>query len=731
MGTQPNPAPRVVFGPFEYDTVSGDLRKHGTRIRLQGKPLQILSLLLDRHGEIVGRDDLQQHLWGGATFVDFEQGLNAAVNKLRQALGDSADLPRYIETVSGRGYRFIAPIQKPSVKSSVIEMAPRPKPRRSWLPWVACLTIAVVGIGAYLFGALRDRPVKPSRTTRFTVAPPPGFALEGASSRQAFALSPDGSRLAFTAMNSSGSFRIFLRDFNSLEPQPVPETSGAHTVFWPPDGQSLFLTAQGKVRRWPLGGDTQHILCDSPSFMLSGAWFSSGKLLLGGIRATYTVSGSGGTPERIKELYRWPQVLPDGEHILHLVWDSRVRSHRARVERFGDPGSAKDLIESDSRVVYTASALTPDGGYLVYVRAGILLAQPFDSRSLRVIGESTPIVGKVYSFLPTGAADFSVSDRGVIAHQNYASRSQLAWVNREGRQVGSIGPANVNVESGRLSPDGTKVATAIYDVERGAQNLWVFDTAAGAGAGRQLTLDKALRDSAVWSPDSKTLAYLHNEGGRFPKIAIRGLEANDKEEILTSDGFNQPTDWSPDGRFIVFSNTGIPRYANETQGDVWAVDLAHNRKQIPLLNTSFHEANASFSPDGKWLAFTSNESGNPEVYIQAFQAAEAAKMVGERFLVSRAGARALRWRRDGKELFYLGFDGRGQAVPIKLSSRPQIGQATPLFTISAEARAAIHSIFGFDVSADGSRFLIPVTSSLEPLSIAIIQNWEAALPHRP
>jgi len=716
----------VVFGPFEYDAVSGDLRKHGTRIRLQGKPLQILSLLLDRYGEIVSRDDLQRHLWGGATFVDFEQGLNAAVNKLRQALGDSADQPRYIETVSGRGYRFIAPIQKPAVKP-VLEMAPRRKPRKSWLPWVACLAIAAVGFGAYLLGALRIPPAEAPKTTSFTVAPPPGFSLEGASSRQAFALSPDGSRLAFTAIDASGSFRIFLRDFNSLEPREIPNTSGAHTLFWPPDGQSLFLTAQGKLRRWPLGADSQQVLCDTPSFMLSGAWFSPGKLLMGGNWSTYTVSASGGTPEQLDQTYRWPQALPDGQHVLYLRPDARG-AHRARVERLGDPASAKDLIESDSRVLYTASTSKPDSGYLVYIRAGSLLAQPFDTRSFQVTGEATPIAGKVYSFFSTGAADFSVSDRGVVAYQNYASRSQLAWVDREGRQTGVIGPANVNIKSGRLSPDGNKLAAAIYDVERGAQDLWMFDT--HTGAVRRLTLEKAVRDSPVWSPDSKRLAYLHSVVGRSPRIAIRSLGDDDTEEILPGDSFVMPTNWSPDGRFIVYSNTGVARYANETQGDVWLVDLAHERKQIPLLNSSFHEANASFSPDGKWLAFTSNESGQTEVYLQAFQATDAPRMVGERFLVSRAGAQTLRWRRDGKELFYLGFDGRGHGVPIKLSSKPEIGQPTPLFAITTEARAAIHSLLGFDVSADGSRFIIPVVSSPEPLSIVVVQNWESAILHK-
>ena len=171
----------------------------------------------------------------------------------------------------------------------------------------------------------------------------------------------------------------------------------------------------------------------------------------------------------------------------------------------------------------------------------------------------------------------------------------------------------------------------------------------------------------------------------------------------------------------------LPRFANESQGDVWLEGLTDSRKLIPLLSTPFHEANAAFSLDGKWLAFTSNESGRAEVYLQAFHAGEAPRVAGERYRVSRAGAQALRWRRDGRELFYLAFDGRVHAVPVKLSASPEFGPAAPLFSISTEARAAIHSILGFDVSPDGQRFVIPVVTSPESPSLVVLQNWEAAL----
>ena len=212
-----------------------------------------------------------------------------------------------------------------------------------------------------------------------------------------------------------------------------------------------------------------------------------------------------------------------------------------------------------------------------------------------------------------------------------------------------------------------------------------------------------------------------------PKLFVRGIQEKDVEESLPPAYFQAPADWSSDGRFITFTNTGFSQIENERQGDVWLMDMARQRRVVPLLSTPFHEANPAFSPNGRWLAFTSNESGRAELYIQAFQGGDSPTVFGERYLVSRYGAECLRWRRDGKELFYLGSDGRLYAVPITLSSKPRIGVPVPLFAINAEALAALHSVVGFDVSADGHRFVVPIVTSSEKSEIVVIQNWESAL----
>jgi len=256
MGSQPNPLPRILFGPFEFEQVSGDLRKFGNRIRLQGKPLQILSILLDHPGVLVSRNELQRHLWQDSTFVDFEQGLNTAVNKLRQALGDSAGHPRYIETIPGKGYRFIAPLQGSPAKAVLslvpppmapqIEPTPRERQRAS-APFVAgavALVLLVIG-GAFWLAARRPAPAAMPRPARFAVEAPPGFVLEAGVSRQSFALSPDGANLAFTAMDTSGTFSAFVRDFNSLELRQLPGTSLAPRS----DGETPSLERRRHGRR--------------------------------------------------------------------------------------------------------------------------------------------------------------------------------------------------------------------------------------------------------------------------------------------------------------------------------------------------------------------------------------------------------------------------------------------------------------------------------------------------
>jgi len=731
-----NPPRQLVFGPFLFDEASGELRKRGIRIRIEGQPLQILEILINQSGELVARDELQRRIWKSGTFVDFEHGLNAAMNRLRQALGDSAEQPTYIETLPGRGYRFVVAVQEAGAKPVLVmastatapvpdepthpvQPAILPANRKPWLLWIiAAATVTVLLLG---FRVMRQ-PTVLSQPLRFSIFPPNGYALEAGSSRQTFALSPDGTRLAFTAMDATGVFQLFIRDLNALDPRLLPNSRGTYHVFWPPDGRSLFLTQGGSVRRTRLEDDSSQVICDTPAVMLTGALFGS-TLLLSGREKNFIVAASGGAPRATPELYPWPQFLPDGRHLIYSVFDTHTGHRRARVVQYGDPQSVRDLVETDSRVMYAPSMLKPGTGYLVYVRAGNILAQPFDPGSLTIHGEPYAIVSQTYSFLPSGAADFSVSENGMLAYRRYQSRSQLAWVNRRGEVLRTIGPSGVNVKQARISPDGKKIAAPIFDVTRGINEMWIID--AQTGSARKALPGPGLLDNPVWSPDSTRIAF-SRAYDTPPKLFVRGLGDTDTEQPLPPDYFQVPSDWSSDGRFLAYTNTGFP-VDYEQKGDVWLIDMARGNKVIHLIRTPYHEGQPAFSPDGHWLAFTSDESGHNEMYVQAFDAGEPPRLVGDRHLISRNGASALRWSRDGKELIYLAWDGRLHAIAITLSPRVKASAPVPLFALSVEARAAMHSLIGFDVSADGQSFLVPIVASAEKSEIVVIQNWEAAL----
>ncbi len=719
----------IAFGPFEVNPSTGELRKNGTRVRLPRQPFQILLALLSRPGEAVSREELRQLLWREDTFVDFEHSLNAAINKLRQALGDSADRPRYIETLPNHGYRFIALVA--NSRPAPLQIVPALPPQspagqhqrsRFWI-WVGAAGLLFV-VGLFVRWITVPKPGTAGLPVQFTVPPPAGSALQPGGSRQGFAVSPDGTRLAFTALQPDGLYTVWLRDFSALQPRPLPNTEGTHSLFWSSDGGSLLFTLRGTLRRTSPAGDSFQILCEGPRLLRSGTSLPDGRILLSSLVGDLLVSGQGGPPQPVaNEKYRWPQSLPDGRNILHIAYDPRIQRFRARYAPLGSPESAKDLLEVDSRVVYAPSQVRPGSGYLLYIRAGNLLAQPFNPETLRVSGDAVPLISNMFYFQPTGAADFSVSNTGVLVYQSFAPRSQIAWLDRQGRELALASPSNLGLKYVRLSPDGRKAAAPVFDSELGANQIWVFDTASGEG--RLVIAGPGLLDAPVWSPDSRRLVYLRAFGGP-PKLFIKGLGDKDQEEVLPPGEFQVPTDWSPDGRFIAYANTEISSIPSENEGDVWVIDLQHDRRVMPLLNTPFHETAAVFSPDGRWVAFISNESGRPEAYLQAFQSADTVGLTGERIPISRRGAVLARWRRDGKELFYLGTDGRVYSVPVSLSPTLRIGSPAPLFTISTQARAALPTSFGFDVSEDGRRFLVPVVHGDGP-SFVVVQNWEALL----
>src|SRR6266851_4810580 len=487
MLSQHSRSSKLAFGPFEFDPGSGELFRHGSRVRLASQPGTVLDALVDRPGELVTREDLRNRLWPGVTSGDFDHGLNAAVNKLRQTLGDVANQPRYVETLPGVGYRFVSPVYP--VGGAVLELVPTPVkslqgPRLSqqrFPQWTAALAALLVILAAGLRTALHKSPRPLAvRPTQLVILPPKGYYLEGGGTRQSFELSPDGERIAFTAKDSSGAFRLFLRDFSELESRPVADGEGAYSVVWTPDGRMLLFTAKGKLRRMAVNAAASQILSDDVPYFSSAIPFGPDRLLVSNPSNSGVMPSSGGTPHPIDRVYSWAQMLPGGRDFLFTIDDPQLGSLRARIATVGGNDPGVEVVQADSRVQYTGS-LRSDGGYLVYLHAGTLLAQPFDLAGRRVTAEPKAIARRVPSFGPTGAADFSVSLRGVLAYQSFINRSQFIWVDRTGKRLSTVSPAGISATHVRLSPDGRWLAAVPFDIERGVPEIWLYDAVSGAG----------------------------------------------------------------------------------------------------------------------------------------------------------------------------------------------------------------------------------------------------------
>ena len=723
MSTQPTTRPHYYFGPFEFDSNTSELRKHRSLLRIQGQPLRILSILLAQPGELVGRLELQRELWPGATSGDFDHGLNAAVNKLRQVLSDSADQPRYIETLPGQGYRFIAPLQAHDAKP-ILELVPNsgnPKVRHATNPLkLGALAIALLVL-AFWLGFLLPKSSPSLPPLQFTISPPPGYFLEPGSPRQSFALSPDGNSIAFSAMASNGQFHVFLRDFNQLESQLIPDSIGSRTVFWSPDSKSLYFTSGAKLRRLTSGSTTSVIVSDAPSVLTNGIPFSQGRLLISNSEISVFVSSNQASLDLSPKFYAWPQMLPGGTHFIYSARVPQTFQREARVASIATQSDDVSIGKFNSRVVYTQS-LSSSSGYLLSVNAGTLLAQPFSTQSRTTTAPSIALVKRVSSFPVTNAADFSVSNAGVLAYQPFLGRTQYSWVDRRGSLLSPASPPNLSGKYLSLSPNGKHIAAELYDIETGSTNLWIFDSKSAAG--RRLASPLGDRHAPIWSPDSRSIVYMRATTSA-PKLAMRSIDESAAEESLPEAGFMVPTSWSRDGRYILYNNSGTPLTPNDGQSDIFFVDLQNKRQIRPFIQTPFHESSAAFSPDMSHVAFTSTESGRPELYLQAVSTSPALHPVGERHLISRQGAMCLRWRPDGKELFYLGGNSMVYSVPIHLKSSTIGSTPVELFSIPAAARSSVHGMLSFDVSPDGTRFLIPTVSSSESPNIVVVRNWEA------
>ena len=740
---------RVRFGAFEADLRSGELFKHGLRIKVQDQPFQILAALLEHPGELVTREELQRKLWAGNTFVDFDAGLNAGIRRLRDALCESNGEPKFIETVPRRGYRFIAAVETLSevraptsttvpivtgnsngemTAASVHEddgtgqkilARPAESAARWRKAWLLLALAAIVPLSLLIAFELRKAPSPPSRRT--FVLPPAGttFNLIG-DAGGAVALSPDGTKLAFVAVDAKGKALIWLRALGKLAADPLDGTDGATFPFWSPDGRWIAFFADSKLKKVPSDGGQPIILCDA-TFGRGGSWNSRGEIIFAPTShsAIYRVPDSGGTlipvttvDTSIHTTHRWPKFLPDGQHFIYLAASHfRDASHNAVYLTSLHGTENKLLVPTDADATYVS-------GYLFFLRDGTLLAQSFDPQRGEMKSEPHATVEKVLYDPGIWKAVFDTSESGVIAYQlgERLNGTQLRWFDRSGRQLGDLGEPTFQFIP-KLSRDGRKLAIGIAD--GGYSHLWVYEIARGGRM--QITFTKYDNGSPVWSADGARILF----SGKRQHYGIYQIDSSgtEPERLILDVGSDAwPLDLSTDGRYLLFA-VGDAIGGHPSQ--LWVFRFG-DQAPFRLLKGNALESNGQFSPDGRWVAYTSNQSGRDEVYVMPFHGERPRNsetpMGSERSQISLSGGGQPRWRRDGKLLFYVDADNTIVAVPVTMrAGKLVIGIPRSLFS-AANSQPGTHEQY-YDVSPDGSKFIINTAAQERAAPITLVENW--------
>jgi len=584
--------------------------------------------------------------------------------------------------------------------------------RRERVVWVA--VAAVLGSIATALAVRTSRPPPDAPAFRLEVTTPP------TTDPMSFAIAPDGESLVFAAQ-SLGAQRLWVRSLVTGAVRTLAGTDDARNPFWSPDSRSIGFFARAKLKRIDLeSGSIRELTNAVNSF--GGSWNRDGVIVFSG-NATgplLRIAASGGAVDAVTALapgqlsHRTPSFLPDGRHFLFYA-TGPGDAHGVYVGQLDDTASRR-LLDATSAAIFSAN-------HLLYVRQSTLFAQPFDSARLNLSGQAIAIGDDVGTAASVAAG--SASDTGVLTYRTSATGGlrQLTWFDRSGKELGRLGELMVNT-SVSLSPDDRRAA--VSRVVDSNPDIWLFDV--DRGRPLRLTSDPAIQISAIWSPDGSRVTFQSHQDGPGDLYEMPVSGANDPPRLLLREPANNtgtfPNDWSPDGKVLLYQT-----FDRSTRFDIWALPQQGDRKPFPVVQTQFDEKDAQFSPDGKWIAYSSDESGRMEVYAQHFPGP------GGKIAISTSGGAQPRWRRDGRELFYLAPDSRLMAVSIAFSREAiDPGAPVPLFATHVGSVAQGITRPQFAVAADGQRFLLNTLSDEGNLSpITVVVNWtrrarEATVP---
>ena len=556
---------------------------------------------------------------------------------------------------------------------------------------------------------------------RFEIAAPANGAFQGILGVSSV-ISPDGQTLAMAVTTESGP-RLFVRSLASTLARPLDGTEGASSPFWSPDNRWLGFFASGKLKRVAVGGGAPETICETGTTPWQLAtWAPDDTILFAGYQASaglFRVPASGGQPAavltpRAHVIQGWPSFLPDGRHFLYYEF-SPGTSAEIRVGSL-DSSETKTVLPQFTRALYAES------GHLLFVREGTLMAQRFSLDTFSTSGSAMPVAEDLLYLRDLGQSDFSVSRNGVLAYQAGDTRSRLVWFGRNGTEMAQIGEPG-DFWFPRLSRDGTKLVTDVMDRRSGTTDIQIFDLVRG-GPASSVTVDPTIDWTPVLSPDNRQVAFASARRGA-PHVHVKRLnESSPGEQLVAPTGAVQfVSDWAdgPPGGFIIYHE-----FFEATRVDLMRLPLSGDRKPQPLVQSPGDDTDGRVSPDGRWLAYVSTESGRNEVYVQGLQRGS------ERWRVSTGGGVSPRWRGDSRELFYLATastlpfgatltEARLMAVDLA-PTKAGLAPATPTLLFTTRVRGS-----QYDAASDGARFLINTGTGVTSLPITVALEWAKAL----
>jgi len=576
---------------------------------------------------------------------------------------------------------------------------------------VAVLALGLIGL-AY---AWWPQAPTPAPVVRFELAPPAELSTVGAPR-----VSPDGRYIAFSGTGDDGIPRIWLRAMDDLQAHPMAGTDGAQfRPFWSPDSRYIGFIAGGKLKKVPVSGGPPQVVTDAPTGA-DGSWSSKGMILFDGQAADgiRRVSASGGvateaiSPKTGDDAYDvgWPEFLPDGDHFLYYQFAASGKSRKLMLANLDGKQAPSPLLDVESLVQYVSP------GFLVYVREDSLLAQPFDMETLKPSGEPVPLAENLGS-TNVGLADFSASAEGTLVFRSGENEGRrLVWVDRTGKEIGDEGDEAL-YGSPAISPDGTHVAFRIQDPQTGNFDVWVRDLKRAVTT--RLTFDPGNDNDPAWSPDGKKIAFDSTRGDSHGIYVKDASGAGAVEQVVKSDVGISPVAWSRDGRWLMCDQ----RNKDNTR-DVVAVPMTGDErgKVVPFVQSRFFDVRPSFSPDGRWVAYESWESGRAEIYVQPFPGP------GGKWQISGEGGSEPRWSADGKEIFYLSAASKLTAVPVATSPTFSAGTPKPLFDVHL-VQAVIRN--RWYPAPDGQHFLmLEPENATQSRPMTVVLNWPEMLKQR-